>query len=79
MDKQRESLKGLATVASIGIHLVVATVIGLFVGLYIDKYLSTSPWFMIIFLLFGLGEGFRNIYTVTKKYGFRDDAGDAKK
>ncbi|MBI5903135.1 MAG: AtpZ/AtpI family protein, partial [Deltaproteobacteria bacterium] len=47
-------LKGLATLASMGITLVVATFIGLAIGIYLDKKFSTKPWLTIIFLIFGI-------------------------
>jgi ATP synthase protein I len=54
-------------IASIGIHLVISSVVGLFAGLYIDKWLHTKPVFMFIFFLIGLGAGFRQIYREFKK------------
>lgn len=61
--------KGTAILASVGINLVVATFIGYLIGFYLDKYLGTEPWFTIIFLLVGITAGFKNLFTVTKKYG----------
>lgn len=54
-------------IASIGIHLVISSVVGLFAGLYIDKWLHTKPVFMFLFFLIGLGAGFRQIYREIKK------------
>ena len=61
--------KGIATLSSMGITLVVSTFLGLVIGIYIDRYLSTSPWFTLIFLVLGIVSGFRNIYLIAKKYG----------
>lgn len=68
-DEGRGVLKGLATLASLGITLVVATFIGLAIGIYLDKKFSTKPWLTIIFLILGIAAGFKNIYTVIRKYG----------
>lgn len=62
-------LKGIAMLASMGIAMVVSTFIGLLIGIYLDKFFGTKPWFTIIFLFFGIAAGFRNIYLMTKKYG----------
>lgn len=59
--------------ASIGINLVVATFIGLGIGLYLDKLFSTAPWLMIIFLIFGIAAGFKNLFAQAKKFGLLDD------
>lgn len=61
--------KGLATLASIGITLVVATFVGLAIGIYLDRKFSTKPWLTIIFLLLGIAAGFKNIYAIIRKYG----------
>ena len=67
--KEDGALRGLATMASMGIQMVAATFIGLVIGIYLDRFLGTKPWFTIIFLLLGIGAGFRNIYEMAKKYG----------
>lgn len=61
--------KGLAMISSMGIAMVVATFIGLLIGIYLDRLFSTNPWFTIVFLILGIAAGFRNIYLMIKKYG----------
>ena len=71
MDEKKEggALRGLAMMASMGIQMVAATFIGLVIGIYLDKFFGTKPWLTIIFLLFGIGAGFMNIYGMAKRYG----------
>lgn len=73
-EKKKEGgvLKGMMYLASMGIHMVAATFLGLFVGVYLDKYFDTSPWLTIIFLLFGIAAGFKNMYDTVKKYADRN-------
>ena len=47
--------------------MVAATLIGLATGYYLDKWLGTSPWLTLIFLVFGIVAGFRNIYILTDR------------
>ncbi len=61
--------KGLAMLASMGIAMVVSTVIGLVIGIYLDKLFGTKPWLTIIFLLLGIAAGFKNMYETARKYG----------
>ncbi len=63
-------LKGLALIASVGIAMVVSTLLGLAAGLYLDGLLGTKPWLTIICLILGIIAGFRNVYITVKKYGF---------
>lgn len=61
--------KRLAFVSSIGVSMVLATFIGLYIGIKLDDFFSTKPWLTIIFLIFGIAAGFRNIYILIKRYG----------
>ena len=65
--KTRKFLKLGAYASSVGLAMVLATVIGLAVGYYLDKWLGTSPWLTLIFLLLGIVAGFRNLYVLVKK------------
>ncbi|MCX6993215.1 MAG: AtpZ/AtpI family protein [Kiritimatiellaeota bacterium] len=55
--------QGLATAGSLGFTLVGCTFLGLFAGYYLDRWLKTSPWFTILFLLIGIAAGFLNIFV----------------
>lgn len=73
MVAKKGRLRGFATLSSIGIHLVACTVIGLLMGIYLDRWLETEPWLTIALFLVGVGAGFKNLFTATKRYGFSDD------
>lgn len=76
MDNEKGRLKRHTSIASIGINLVAATFIGLFIGLYLDKLFSTSPWLMLIFLVLGIAAGFKNLFAQAKRYGLMEDGSD---
>ena len=72
--KQKDNtLKEVLSLSSIGMSMVISIIIGLAIGYYIDKYLGTKPWFMLLFLIFGIIAGFKNLYKAVKKYGCKDD------
>lgn len=54
--------KGLAELSSIGITMVLATVIGLAGGYVLDRWLGTSPWLTMVGLGFGIAAGFVNLF-----------------
>jgi ATP synthase protein I len=62
-------LKGAGMLATAGITLVVSTFVGLAIGVYLDRVFSTRPWLTIIFLVFGVIAGFKNIFTIVKRHG----------
>lgn len=72
-EDKKELLKILGNVSSMGISVAVAIAIGTFMGLQLDKWFGTAPWFFFIFLFFGIVAGFRNVYRVSKKEIQRDD------
>ena len=47
--------------------MVAASFIGLFIGIYLDKWLGTSPWMTLIWLGIGIISGFRNIFILTRR------------
>ncbi len=47
--------------SSVGLELGLAVVIGLAAGYYLDQYLGTSPWMLLLWLVFGLAAGFRGV------------------
>ena len=79
MEEEKKSLlKTLGMVSTMGIAFAVAIAIGVFVGLRLDAWLGTKPWFFFIFLFFGIAAGFRNIFILAGKE-LRDDGADKNK
>ena len=59
--------KALGELSTVGLTLVVATVIGLAGGYYLDRWLRTSPWLTLIGLLLGIAAGFVNLFRTVKR------------
>lgn len=72
-EEKKGLLKTLAVVSSMGISIVLAIAIGVFIGLKLDEWLGTHPWFFFIFLFFGIAAGFRNIYIIASREIRKDD------
>jgi F0F1-type ATP synthase assembly protein I len=66
-EKDRKFIRLIGVLSTVGLTLVFATVIGLFIGIKIDKWLGTSPWFTAIFLFIGIAAGFRNLFIYSKR------------
>ncbi len=50
---------------NVGFQFAAAIAIGLFGGLWIDEWLSTTPLFLILGILLGIASGFYSIYKAT--------------
>ena len=66
-ESTREYLLILARVSSMGIAMVLATVMGLGAGWLVDKYFGTHPWGFFIGLGMGIVAGFRNLFILYKR------------
>jgi ATP synthase protein I len=61
-----EYISSLLKASVVGIHLVTATFVGLIIGYFLDKWLGTKPILTIIFLIFGIAAGYKNMYMEIK-------------
>ncbi len=66
-EKDRKLIRMLAVLSTVGLTMVFATVIGLFIGIKLDEWFGTSPWLTAIFLLIGIIAGFRNLFVYAKR------------
>lgn len=64
---EKGAWKALGELSSIGIALVLATVIGLVGGYYADRWLGTKPWLTLLGLGFGIAAGFVNLFRSVKR------------
>lgn len=70
-DKKLVRLLGALSI--VGMVIVFATMIGLYIGIKIDQWLGTFPWFSVIFFLFGVIAGFRNLFKYARRSSERLD------
>ncbi len=65
MDK--EFIKQIARMSSLGLNLIISVLIGIFIGIEIDKYLNFNYLFLAIFAVLGFIAGIYEIYKVVKR------------
>ena len=53
--------------STLGIEIGVALAIGMLIGWYLDRLFGTRPWLLMLFSLFGIAAGFRNIIRLARK------------
>lgn len=59
--------QALGSASVMGLHVVSGTVVGLVMGIYLDKWLHTKPWLTLLFLIFGIAAGFMNMFRELRK------------
>lgn len=62
------------TAGTIGLHFVSASVVGLFIGYWLDDFFGTKPWLIMIFFLLGVVAGFKMVYEDFHRLQKREEA-----
>jgi ATP synthase protein I len=62
-----ELLKLGALLSTAGAAMVIATFLGLALGVWLDRRLGTSPCFTLGFLMIGVMAGFWNLWKLAKR------------
>ena len=65
LKKKKESGAGFGF--KISTEIIAALIVGVGIGLLVDKYLGTKPFGLIIFFIFGAIAGFLNVYRVMRR------------
>ncbi len=68
-DNQLSLWRQLAGLSSLGITFAASIAIGAAIGIALDRWLQTSPWFTMLFFLFGVAAGFANLLKDLKRWG----------
>ena len=66
-DDKVKLLKQFASYSTLGLEMGLSVAVGAVMGYYIDKWLNTEPWLLIVFLLLGVIAGFRSLYRAAKR------------
>jgi len=73
---------GLGFAMRIGVELVAALIIGVAIGYFLDRWLGTKPWLMLLFFILGAVAGFMRVYRAAtglgQTVGYRRDGQDDK-
>jgi len=64
----RELWQLMGSASIMGLHMVSGILVGLVIGLLLDRWLGTKPLFFFIFLIVGIIAGFKNVYEEARKF-----------
>lgn len=81
--KAEQSRKGFAEAMKLSSEFISAIIVGALLGYLLDRFASTTPWGMIVFLLLGFCAGVLNVLRAAGKvaapHPLDRRAGDGKK
>jgi ATP synthase protein I len=63
-----QAVKTIGALSTVGLSFVLAIVIGVAAGYYLDRRLGTSPWLFLLGFAFGLAAGVLNVVRISKKF-----------
>jgi ATP synthase protein I len=61
--------QGLAFALRIGVEIVSALIVGVAIGYFLDRWLGTKPWFLLLFFVLGAAAGFMNVFRTVGGLG----------
>jgi len=69
-DKQpsKFNYRKIAALSSLGLMLPSSIAVGLFIGYYLDKFLGTKPWLLLVFFILGAISGFYSLLRGLSKF-----------
>ncbi|MGB9715012.1 MAG: AtpZ/AtpI family protein [Thermodesulfovibrionales bacterium] len=72
-EKEKPLLKQLWEASTVGLNLVISTIVGGLIGYGLDYAMEnwfgikTKPWLLFIFALLGIIAGFRDLFRIASK------------
>jgi ATP synthase protein I len=60
-------LRQIGSYSTVGLEMGLSVAVGAIIGYYLDKWLHTEPWLLIVFLIFGAIAGYRSLYRALKR------------
>lgn len=75
-EKDRGAARGRAANSGMGlgfriaVDIVAALIVGVGIGVLLDRWLGTTPWLMIVFFVLGSAAGLMNVFRAVSGQGY---------
>jgi ATP synthase protein I len=75
--KKNKHFESMGLASMMGIHLVSGVIVGLGAGFWLDLKLGTKPWLTLVFLIFGIIAGYKNMFREMRRIQKKEAEADA--
>lgn len=72
-------MSGVGVGLRIAVDLVAGVAAGVLIGWYLDSWLETKPWFLLLFTILGFCAGLLNVYRTARQLEEKKSQADATK
>jgi ATP synthase protein I len=62
-----DQVRALGALSVVGLSFVLALVIGVAGGVWLDRHFGTSPWGLLVGFALGVAAGILNVYRATRQ------------
>ena len=62
-----------------GLEVGLSVVVGFLIGTWLDEWLETAPWFLLIFGIAGITAGYRSMFRMVKRMQSNTETGQKNK
>lgn len=70
-EEDKNVVRSFVMITQVGLSMLTPIFLCVFLGIYIDKKMHTSYWFLAL-LIIGILAAFRNVYVLTKRFYEKD-------
>lgn len=75
-NNRRDTMHLITEYSAGTLEMGASVAIGVGIGYALDRWLGTSPWLTLFWLVCGVIAGFRSLYRVAKRLERREEGGD---
>jgi ATP synthase protein I len=65
MQDNRSIIRAWGLVTQLALTMMFCMAIGILAGFWLDRWLGTMPWLLVLGILFGFGASIKSMYTIS--------------
>ena len=67
-DERKQMMRALGLLTQMGLTFAICVLLGVLIGRFLDDFLGTSPWLLLVFAFLGVGAAFKTMYDIAQRF-----------